>query len=426
MHEAARLAAEARDTLTEEERLERARTFEAAEATLRPHLTAHCPRARIDTERGLLLLTPPPPPPMRVHYRILYSPQAAAAAVDAATAAARTAEDIETFAAPVEPSTMQQLMPSPADPYVDASGALPLPDGIEDIRGAVVALRAFGPCRYPSRLVCVPLPRRAPPPVGHFDWVGGVLRLSSHSRVPDTCDAHGIVTPDALPTDATATQQPTDAPSGLSAAADANTDADADADATTTPTLQSLAPPSSRILYTLDPSGAPPLLGSPTALEYDPLLGIPLPVSAPKDSLARVGTAEPPPCVVAISVVAGLWPSEPARFEAPHRLPPPASASLDPFTRVLTLSEPPPGVEYRYTLDGTAPSLASPCYTAPVRLPLPGDGSLPTECVLSLRVVAFPAPAVPSAELAVQLGVQSGTAWMTLAEPPPGHANPGA
>ena len=127
---------------------------------------------------------------MRVHYRILYSPQAAAAAVDAATAAARPTEEHEAFAAPVEPSTTQQLLPTPADPYVDASGALPLPDGIEDTRGAVVVLRAFGPCRYPSRPVCVALPHRAPPPVGHFDWVGGVLRLSSHTRVPDP-SAHG-------------------------------------------------------------------------------------------------------------------------------------------------------------------------------------------------------------------------------------------
>ena len=93
----------------------------------------------------------------------------------------------------------------------------------------------------------------------------------------------------------------------------------------------------------------------------------------------------------------------PAVFEAPHRLPPPSSASLDPSSRILTMPEPPPGTELRFTLDGSEPCLASPCYTAPLRLPLVDEANLPADCALQLRVKAFPAPSAPSEELSLRL-----------------------
>ena len=67
------------------------------------------------------------------------------------------------------------------------------------------------------------------------------------------------------------------------------------------------------------------------------------------------------------------------------------------------MDEPPPGTEYRYTLDGSEPTLASPCYSAPVKLPRHVFTAVPHEAALLLRVKAFPAPAAPSDELVVRL-----------------------
>ena len=439
VQEAARLASEARDTLTEEERLARARAFEAAEATLRPHLTAPCPRARIDTERTLLLLTPPPPAPVRVHFRLILAREAAAAASSLAAAAARSAAEAEAVSASLGPARLDELLPTAQDPFVDASGALPLPEHIEEVRGGCVVLRSFGPCRFPSRLACVPLPGRAPPPMGRFDWVGGVLRLtaSRHAGAAAEGDEHVAVQQaegGQRRPEATAREERGEADGGEHGdEGDGNDDDCHDADGNDDaralsqqlhspppPSLPSLVPPSCRIIYTLDPTREPPAVGSPDALEYDDLLGIPLPISSTAFPEAAAPAAGP--CVTAVTLIGGLWPSEPARFEPPRRLPAPKSAILDPQTHMLSMSAPPPGVEYRYTLDGSVPSLASPCYTAPVLLPLPeeesdevsgrggggggGGGLLSSDALPLLRVVAFPSPAVPSTELTVQLGAR--------------------
>ena len=137
----------------------------------------------------------------------------------------------------------------------------------------------------------------------------------------------------------------------------------------------------------------------------DDAVGVPLPVGA-SGFLERLSEREPPSVVTAIALVSGMWPSEPARFSAPHMLPPPPSgAHLDAASGILTMGEPPPGVEYRYTLDGTEPTLASPCYTSPVRLPRHVFSAVPREAALLLRVKAFPAPAAPSEELAMRLSL---------------------
>ena len=375
LQEAVRLAAERRDQLSDPMRAQRTRDVEMAEATLRPHLTPPAPRARLDLTRGLLVLTPPPPPATRVHYRIVPSAADAADAARAADAPAATPHGEITAA--FEPR-IEALLPTPTDPYIDTGGALALPEAVDALVGGAILLRAFAPCRYPSRLTCVRLPPRAPPPTGRFDWDHGVMRLAcARPAAANTADAL-LPQPDSrLP--------PPTAPASSNEAAGA---------------VQL-----SQIAYSLDPAGTPPNL-SDEPLWYDHASGVPLQVGA--SSLhSRLAASAPPPILTAIAVVPGMWPSEPSRFEPPHQLPPPRGASLDTTTRMLTMPEPPPGVEYRFTLDGAAPSLASPCYAGPIRLPQVSPEAIPAGACLQLRVRAFPAPACPSDELSMRLSLHA-------------------
>ena len=87
------------------------------------------------------------------------------------------------------------------------------------------------------------------------------------------------------------------------------------------------------------------------------------------------------------------------------------------------MAEPPAGTEWRYTLDGTEPTMASPRYTAPVQLQLPAqatdEGAVDDspQLWLRLRVVAYPAMVAPSEELAIDLTVQPTPAAPFFAAP---------
>ena len=382
------------------------------------------PSARVDTERRLLLLTPPPRAPMRVHFRLLQSAETVATAValsaaaDRAEAAAAARADAaadhaeeeiaiswEQTAEAEHGDGMWDVAPTVADEHIDPSGALQLPDGVESIRHGAIVLRTYGPCRYPSAIRCVCLPERAPPPVARYDWDAAVLRLAYHGPRPAPAPpamtaalAHGAATPAAI----------TPAPATTPAAATPTTTPAAGASTMPKSTMPKSTMPATsaacRIVYNVDASGSAPALGGVRERRYDEARGIGLPLGEAAFA-QRLAGDEPPPIVCAIAVVHGMWPSEPARFVPPHQLPPPPMARLDPRSRLLTLSEPPPGVEYRYTLDGSAPSLASPCYTAPVRLPRPPAGVLPAsaDCALQLRAAAFPANCAPSEELRMRL-----------------------
>ena len=362
LQEAVRLAAERRDRLSDEERVGRARAFEVADGALRMILTPPPPRARLDTVRSMLLLTPPPTAPIRVHYRMVRAVEDAAAVCDAFEAAAAAAGELDGLNASVA-----ALVPTPSDPHFPASGKLAFSAAdIDSLAGGAILLRAYSPCRYPSRTVCVRLPARSPPPVGRFDWVDRVMRLSC-------MQLNGEVKA-AAPAEAAGSAAPAKA---------------------------------SRILYTVDLLGTLPTADTVDGPSrwYDDTVGVPLPVGPHTAFVDALLAETTPPVLTAVALTPGMWQSLPARFEPPRQLPPPTSASLDPITHILTLPEPPPGVEYRFTLDGSPPTLASPCYVAPVRLPLIPPDAIPENCSLQLRAAAFPAPAAPSEELALRLSL---------------------
>ena len=226
-------------------------------------------------------------------------------------------------------------LPNAGDAYIDASGALQLPAGIADVRGGAIVLRAFAPSRFPSRACVVPLPERAPPPTGRFDWVSGVFRFACVNAPPPPSPLMALTTPSA----ASDMRHPAPATSARTAApptdADAGAGADADADADQASTLA--VRPASRIVYSVDPLGLAPPLSGPYALVYDDAVGVPLPGGA-SGFLERLSEREPPSVVTAIALVSGMWPSEPARFSAPHMLPPPPSgAHLDAASGILTM-----------------------------------------------------------------------------------------
>ncbi|RNF23301.1 putative ras-related GTP-binding protein [Trypanosoma conorhini] len=224
-----------------------------------------------------------------------------------------------------------------ADPRRHTSPVRVPHDGVVDLRpyrkrpGTVLRICGMARCAYASTVLEVAVPSTLRPPSGYFDAVWRRFVVV------------------AAPDDATLAQR--------------------------------------EVRYTLDgtqPTKASALYVHPIALDV---------ASSPDAPWGSWRSCLPPPPVICLAAfAAGEFASPTVTYEVPAVLDTPRIV-YSPHDSTVCLASPHPTVDYRYTLDGTTPTPASPLYTGPL--------SLAADTTQQVRFVAFPKVLFPSREAVV-------------------------